>query len=169
MTKRVVALDACVLIHAVQGLRGASGDHASEAARCLALIEDLDEAGAVVVVPAPAYAEFLTGGNSPATPEERRLLEERFRIAPFDGRAAAIAARIAATYRGAAIPDGDPHRQMVKADFMILAVAVAVGADTIFTTDGTLDRRALGLIRVAPVPEFAKKVALFPDADQLEN
>jgi hypothetical protein len=39
MTKRVVALDACVLIHAVQGLRGAFGDHAREAERSSPLLK----------------------------------------------------------------------------------------------------------------------------------
>ena len=121
------------------GTNAAPVEHAR--ARVLALVETLDRAGEVVLIPAPALAEVLVtqGAN---VQEILTLLQGRsvIRIGTFDQRAAVeLALRLRA-----AIDAGDFREGLkitkgeMKFDRQIVAIAKVNGAATLYSDDENL-------------------------------
>lgn len=151
-------LDNHILIWGIRGI--ATPGQEAMINRAQGLFEDLDAADADILVPAVVVAEFLAGVPKPQHVGLIEVLNRRFQIAPFDVRTAAIAAEL---WREAA--ERNPHlrqqiqeifpgteRTKVKADLMILATALARGADVLYTHDGPLKTAAAGRIEVRELP-----------------
>ena len=153
-----VCLDNNILIWALRAV--ATPGQEGMVGRAQALLQDLDEADADILVPAVVVSEFLAGVPKPQHAGLLEVLNRRFQLPPFDVRSAAMAAEL---WRNAA--ERNPHlreqireafpateRAKIKADTMILATALARKADVIFTHDGPLRMVANGLIEVRDLP-----------------
>lgn len=153
-----VCLDNNILIWGVRGVATSGQEEMIQ--RAQAFFEDLDASDADILIPTVVVAEFLAG-----VPKQQHLglldvLHRRFQVVPFDVRTAAIAAEL---WRDAA--ERNPHlkdqirdafpgieRAKIKADLMILATALARGADVLYTHDGPLKMAAGGRIEVRELP-----------------
>ena len=119
------------------------------------LVDQLNDSGTQIVVPAPAFAEFLVVAGD-GSPDVIELLSGQapFSIEPFDSAAAIEAAASTRT----ALMQGDKRSgatgtwQCIKADRQIAAVAKLNGAETIYSNDSDMQRIAsLQGIQVVPV------------------
>lgn len=151
-------LDNNILIWGVRGVATSGQEEMIQ--RAQTFFEDLDTSDADILVPSVVVAEFLAG-----VPKQQHLglldvLNRRFQVVPFDVRTAAVAAEL---WRDAA--ERNPHlkdqireafpgteRAKIKADLMILATALARGADVLYTHDGPLKMAAEGRIEVRELP-----------------
>jgi predicted nucleic acid-binding protein len=161
-------LDNHILIWGVRGV--ATQGQEEMINRAQALFEDLDADDTDIMVPAVVVAEFLAGVPKPQHVGLLDVLNRRFQVVPFDVRTAAIAAEL---WRDAA--ESNPHlrdqireafpgteRAKIKADLMILASALARGADVLYTHDGPLKTAADGRIEVRNLPPPRRKQADLP-------
>lgn len=79
-------------------------------------------------------------------------LEKNFFIAPFDTKAAMLAAELQRECFGALKSDENISRQALKADIKIVATAIAHGAKAIYSDDSHFQRISNGRILVKQVP-----------------
>ena len=136
------------------------------------LIDDLENRGARVIVPAPALAEMLVLTEKNGS-ELVKVIEKQavFQIEPFR---AADAVEAAASTR-AALEKGDKKSgakrpwQCVKTDRQIIAVAKRCGAQTIYSNDADMRKLAGDLAVVSvwelPVPIEVLKLPFGEDGD----
>jgi len=163
-----VCLDNNVLIWGIRGV--STPGQEGMITRTQALLEDLDEADADVLVPAVVVSEFLAGVPKPQHTGLLEVLNRRFQLPPFDVRTAAVAAGL---WRDAA--ERNPHLKdlvkeafpgtataKIKADIMILATALVRKADVLYTHDGPLRTIADGLIEVRDLPPPRPKQSDLP-------
>lgn len=153
-----VCLDNHILIWGIRGI--CTPGQETMIRRSQALMEDLDEADANILVPAVVVSEFLAGVPKPQHQELINALNRLFQVAPFDIRTAAVAAGL---WRDAAERNpswkvllqetfpGTTHAK-IKADMMILATALVRKADILYTHDGPLRAIAADLIDVRDLP-----------------
>jgi hypothetical protein len=118
--------------------------HAKE--RIEHLVQQLDKAGAKVVIPTPALSEALVRAGVAGSQEILEKLQKFavFRVEPFDQRAAMEVAAMTrdALARGNKRGQSNATWAKVKFDRQIVAIAKVHGAATIYSDDG--DIRALG-------------------------
>lgn len=124
------------------------------------LVEELKKSKEPIVIPAPAWAEFLVfaGDDAPKYAAEVRS-GSTFRIEPFDDRAAIeiadveIKARKAGQKRGATI---DSPWQKVKFDRQIAAIAKVHSARVVYSDDADVVAHSadfgLHAVRLADLP-----------------
>jgi predicted nucleic acid-binding protein len=151
-------LDNHILIWAVRGI--STPGQESMIPRAAALLVDLDEANADILVPSVVVAEFLAGAPKETHTELLNVLNARFQLPPFDVRAAAVAAGLWRDYAARnpnlreRLKEEFPGTKSVKikADVQILATAIARSASVLYTHDGTLRAIADGLIEVRELP-----------------
>lgn len=122
------------------------GDKGQLNPRIAHLISTLDRAKATIVVPTPALSELLIGARDAAPRYLRAIsISGRFRVAPFDARAAVEAA---AAHREAIDrknkKEGSPSWDKVKYDRQILSIAIVEGASHLYSNDGDLKRISAG-------------------------
>lgn len=143
-----VCIDTHILIWGVQKV--ANSSQANKIQQSERFIQWLEENGHDIAVPAPALAEFLTGLTDDKANVIQGICIKRFKIMPFD---TAAASKYAEIYQGkkSVIPN---NRNLLKADCMIIAVAVTINADCIYSDDEDLKKVAEGFIEVRPVPEI---------------
>lgn len=107
-----------------------------------ATVRKLLEQGAELVIPTPSLAEMYAGGeDGERVAVELEKLGTVLSFEDFDDEAARIAGRLTRTWlvtRKQLQPA--PSRQLVKFDAMIVATAVAAGADCIVTTDIDIEK-----------------------------
>jgi predicted nucleic acid-binding protein len=151
-----VAIDTTILVWGVRKERPKDG-RADLVERCVRLIEWVESDGGSIIVPSIAAAEYLIGCSPESRELQRKELFENFFVAPFDGRAAAIAADlydrnlVAIARKGANAP-----RQSLKADFNVIATAIAHGASCIYAGDNHMEAFACGRIPVKTAPEMTE-------------
>jgi predicted nucleic acid-binding protein len=100
------------------------------------LVEQLREASARILIPAPVLSEFMTF----ASPDYLTVIHASayFEIAPFDERAALEAAIVLKKALKAGLGKKlglEGNWQKIKVDRQIVAIAKVGGAQTIYTTD----------------------------------
>ena len=145
----MAVFDATALIHLLEPDAPAIVDPATEApvsnakARFDYLVETLERDGKRVIIPAPALSEVLVYADD-AMARYLDVLNQssRFRIVPFDQRAAIELASI--------IRESSPERSLqvgasgtrasLKFDRQILAIARVQGETTIYSDDGDMDK-----------------------------
>jgi len=107
------------------------------------LLEELQKAGARVLVPTPVLAEFLVIADE-SGPDYLNLITDQafFEIAVFDALSAveAGAAQRKALLTGNQKLDLTGSRQCVKADRQIVAVAKTRNVDTVYTADTDIQK-----------------------------
>lgn len=139
---KLVAFDTQLLIWGVQGKAGAS--QSEMVPRTQSLIQELHEIErAHLMIPLPAAVEYVCGFDIPDQARQWAELSQRFRLIPFDLRAAQLAARI--ERRRSKSPERSDRtgqhgkavitRQQVKVDVQIIASAIAAGAVAIYTDE----------------------------------
>lgn len=160
MTRRVVLdtsflaplLDPTTPIRPVSGL-----SETDQRVRLTHFLGQCDAERAEILIPTPALAELLTL----ATREPQPILDlidrqARFRIVPFDRRAATECGHLIRSGFDLARSSRKP-RGLVKFDAMILAIAVVEGATTLCTDDDDLralaGQRGLTVLGLADLPQ----------------
>jgi predicted nucleic acid-binding protein len=159
----VTAIDTSVFIGAERALRAGAAAQVEDA-RCLELLKTLEEEKTFVVIPAIAAAEYLTGGLNPPSEDEVAMLLRSFPIAPFDAKAAIIAAQYTRAWRLATDNgslQGERSRGEVKADIQLVATAVAAGAAMLYTMDDKMHRPPAAPLMYREPKPFAEPVQLF--------
>lgn len=106
------------------------------------LIETLRQKREVVMVPTPAYAEFLVkSGNARSSYSERIEASNTFRIDPFSKRAAVECAQL--LEQAFKLKDRrNVTKTKFKFDWMIVATARAHGASCVYHLDSDIGRYA---------------------------
>jgi predicted nucleic acid-binding protein len=132
-------IDAMILIWALQGEGAKRGnprqkDLAEMQARATILLDVLEESGSEIVVPTVMVSELL----APIEPRFHGAfiaeIQSRFFTPLFDIRAASLAAELRQFQKG--LPkDPKTHRDIVKADTMIVATAKVAGATDFYSHD----------------------------------
>jgi predicted nucleic acid-binding protein len=122
------------------------GDKGQLDPRIAHLLSTLDRAKATIVVPTPALSELLIGARDAAPRYLKAIsISARFRVAPFDARAAVEAA---AAHREAIDrrnkKEGSPSWDKVKYDRQILSIAIVEGASHLYSNDDDLKRISIG-------------------------
>lgn len=128
--------------------------------RAKALLLDLVEERADIIVPSVVVSEFLTGIPNEQHAGTLKVLNKRFQLPPFDVRCAAVAASLWRSFAErnpslrSLLNEQFPgtQRAKIKADIQIIATAIARNADVIYTHDGALAMVAEGLIDVRELP-----------------
>jgi predicted nucleic acid-binding protein len=155
-------------------LRQASPSQAEMIERTGRFLASLENDGTIVIIPAPVLTECLRC----VKPEERGAFLARFiarfRVAPFDAKAAAIAASL---FLDGSLEHRCPKddelcsespslRRTLKYDAQIVAIASAFGVPIIYSTDERLASMAKRLkapyspVQVLPIPSVAEQQEL---------
>jgi|SRR5579872_6175171 len=151
-----VAIDTTILVWGVRKERPNDGrDDLIE--RCVRLIEWSHAKGDSVIIPSVAAAEYLIGCSDETRDAQRKELFENFFVAPFDGKAAEIAARLYDRNLFANVRQAtDKPRQCLKADYYVIATAIAHGAGCLYTDDKHMEDFAAGKLPVIGVPQLSE-------------
>ena len=128
---RVVAIDSQIL---VWGIRKKGPQERCDQARWL--FQELEDEDAQIIVPSVVLAEFLTKVEDANRLAVVSAVSGRFRVVPFDIKAAALAAELFVAGRAARTMKKTGSRNCLKADSMIVASAKVHGARTFYTDDG---------------------------------
>jgi hypothetical protein len=139
------------------------------------LVSQLSREKATIVVPAPAFAEFLAVVEEAGPAYLKQMNRSaRFEIASFDTKAAVEAAAILKSFkaggdkRGGATGDW----QRIKVDQQIIAVARSRGASHLYCSDGGIVTMSTRLelpctpVWRLPLPEEDVQPSLFPKDDE---
>lgn len=128
--------------------------------RAQRLLCDLDKQGARILIPTPIMWEYLLGISSANRDAALSTFNKRFRVIPFDALAASIASELWQNNKnngkaldGAAWRAGHGRTKM-KVDCQLVAVALANGADAIYSHDDDIRKYAGKRIPVLPLPEL---------------
>jgi rRNA-processing protein FCF1 len=164
---KVIAVDANFLI-ALGHPKTSTDDNA----RINDFLERVQKSKVQIIVPMPAFAEYLVRADAAATLAMQTFEKRAYvRLAPFDRVAAVECARIDRL----AIESGDKKDkakdswQKVKIDRQIISIAKANGAKMIISEDKSLRTHAHRngisalFIRELPLPESAKQGSLSLD------
>ena len=121
------------------------------------LVETLWDAKQKITIPAPALAELLAVASNPQELLEVIDSSRWFEIYPFDQRAAVECAELVrAAIRPGGKKDLTSTWAKAKFDYQVIAIAIVVGADTIYTDDEDIPRYLAGkpmrVIRIADLP-----------------
>ncbi len=152
-----VCLDTHIVIWGVQ--RKAKPQQRGMIERTRLFLQHLSDRRVTVVMPSIVVAELLVG-----IPVERheafyRLVEARFMVPPFDTLSASYFARIWQEKRDhpdikKILEDGETTKNILKADCMLVATALAIGASRIYSHDPHIRNFAGQHIMVSEIPEM---------------
>jgi len=149
----VDAIDTGVLIWGVK--QQSAKDRPDMVSRSIALLASLKRKHSVIMVPSIVAAEYLIDFPLDRQEAQIQVLGRNFFIAPFDAKAAAIAAEIySKKIMQQAQCDTNLGRQCLKADLKIIATAIAHGAAHIYTNDRHFNSIASGRIIVEDIPSL---------------
>jgi predicted nucleic acid-binding protein len=127
-------------------------------------IKHLDEKRIKILIPTVVYAESLMRIPKELHPMIQNLVERSFIISPFDAKAASIFAEVwqkgkeNGTIKGL-IKEGS-ERDFIKFDSQIIATAISLGAECIYSQDSDLTKLANGLIDIREIPNVAEQPPL---------
>lgn len=161
---RKVALDTNILIHGVQLKAGPGQEWKAE--RAAALLASLEMKEVIVVVPAPALAEYLSGLNDNEASQSLRVIQKRFVVAPLDIAAATMAGRLHRIARGdtdqGELVGGEvASKRQLKADVFITAVAKMQGCSALLTAENNFPRVCRDAIDVISLGDAYVDLPLF--------
>lgn len=127
-----------------------------------AFFEYLENDNAKVIVPSVVVAELLIKIPSSLHPMVTNLMQRTFIVPPFDLKAAMHFAKIWQEKKEQqVIQELDGTRQELKADCMIVAIAVAQNATCLLSYDDNLKKFAEGYIEVRKLPNLGYQTSLF--------
>ncbi|MCH8044425.1 MAG: PIN domain-containing protein [Planctomycetes bacterium] len=148
------AIDVHILIWGLRNQLPPDPERASLPARCAKLIEKLPSP---ILLPSVALGEYLIGCDPDTRDQELDEIARNYFVAPFDDKAAAIAAEIwdnkvvDRVKREAKI-----GKQAVKADIQILATAIAQGATSLYVEDRHYNNFLQDKIIIKSIPTEAE-------------
>lgn len=123
----MIAIDTSALIWAVKGSLDNKLTYSAQ-------MDAIKRMGGPIVLPTPALAEYLVRLNAQERSAAMAMVSDTMQIAPFDLRAVMYAADLFKGVKNRNKKKGS--RREFKLDAMILAVALANGADTFLYEDG---------------------------------
>ncbi|MEM9214632.1 MAG: PIN domain-containing protein [Cyanobacteria bacterium P01_F01_bin.150] len=121
------------------------------------LIQMCDENNIRVIVPSIVVAELLCNLPKKIHNDFRQLMQNRFIVSPFDTQAALHFANM---WQSRSTNRGGISRSEMKADFMIIAIALAHKAECIYSEDDGLTKFAKDYILVKPLPIVTKQLPI---------
>ncbi len=113
-----------------------------------------------LILTSQALAEFLVGYSADQMRASLVVVSRTFIIAPFDAKAAVIAAELQSNWKQLRDDHGGT-KQTIKADISVLASSIAIGADYLYTEDPQIGTIAKGRIIVRPLPPIETQSGLF--------
>ncbi|NOY42802.1 MAG: type II toxin-antitoxin system VapC family toxin [Planctomycetes bacterium] len=147
----MIALDTNVLVWGIRKVSCPTRPDLID--RCVQLIRDHKARHIEIMIPSIVLAEFLTGQDPVSQRSVKEIIGKAFFIAPFDAKAAVIAAELFDKQEfDAAKQESEVGRQCLKADYKILATAIAHGASAIYANDQHFIKFADGKIVVRDIP-----------------
>lgn len=133
--------------------------------RSKALIDRLDKTNKKLLVPAIVVGEFLIRIPAEAYQTTTNLIQRNFMVAQFDVRAASFYAKIWRAKQNKALLEelsaSGKTRQELKADRLIIATALANGAECIYSHDNGVIAFGKDFIDVRDVPPAPSQARLF--------
>jgi predicted nucleic acid-binding protein len=148
------------------GLREVATDGQEEMIpRTKQFLKDCEETSTRILVPSVVLAELLTAIEPKYHALTTNLLEKGFSIAPFDAAAAQAFAKLWQQRKESGLVDriraeDGATRQELKADCMIVAIALVRKAEAIYSHDGKLRKFSDGLVPVLEVPRLQEQPGL---------
>lgn len=148
----LICIDTQILIWAMK--EEATDGQESMILRSQALIDRLDKSNKKILIPAVVVGEFLIRMPDETHQTTANLLGRDFMVAAYDIRAAVYFAKLCREKSH----DRDLHnsgmtRQELRADRMIVATALAFGAECIYSHDRGVQTFGDGFIEVRDLPE----------------
>jgi predicted nucleic acid-binding protein len=144
----IVCFDAHIIIWGIRNL--ATLGQEEKRLRAKYLIDKCEQERKQIIVPSIVVAELLAGIEPDQRNDFISVMYKRFIIPPFDTQAAMLFSNIWHSKKHA--QRGDITRAEMKADYMIVAIAKARGAECIYTEDDGLKKFATGHIDIKPLP-----------------
>lgn len=152
---RNIALDANVVIDGLLSPKPNLPE--STVGKARQLISNLQKEGCRLYVPIPVVTEILVPLPIEDYDLELQTLNINFRLLPYDLNAAKICATLIAQHKQK--PDvkyyatqNQVSRERVKVDYQIIAIAMAGGADIIYSEDSAFRKFCEGYIDARPLP-----------------
>lgn len=156
---QLVCLDTQILIWGIKN--EATAGQEALIPKAQAFLKHLDKNQVQVLIPSIVIAEFLMRIPPEAHATIGNLIQRSFVVAPFDLQASAHFARLWQLHHAVAeapLAGADTFtRSALKADCMIVAAAIARGADCIYSYDKGLKKFANGQIEVLPIPDILEQ------------
>lgn len=153
----MICFDTNPVIWGVQGVPDAA--QPDLVPRTQAFLATLAAAGTRVLIPAPVLAEYLVGFSDADMQGQAVAVGKRFFVAPFDVRAALVAAELGRDALSRVRQAGhNVSKQQVKVDVQVVAIAIVHGCTEIVSHDPHLGTIANGKIVVRSVPLAAPPV-----------
>ncbi len=163
---KLVCFDTQVIIWGIKG--AATPGQENMIAKAKALIAKCEEQTVRIIVPSLVVAELLMALEPRIHNDFISFMNQHFIVPTFDLKAAAVFAslwRDRQSVLGKLDLKIDKTRAEMKADFMIVAVAIAQGADCIYTEDSLLEKFAQNRISVRSIPATREQLSLDLDND----
>ena len=156
-----IGIDAQILIWGIK--RQATPNRQQMIPRAERFFRRCKDDGKRIYVPAQSLAELLVGYSAAQRRQTLATLPKSFLIAPFDAKAAAIAAELQHNWDHLKQVGSEYGitRQQIKADINVLASAIAAGASYLYSEDGQMKSFAQGKIIVCGLPEMDDQKSLF--------
>lgn len=150
----LVCFDTQVVIWSVKGEAKPGQEDMIPKARHL--LQKCEDEGIKIVIPSIVIAELLSGLNPERHNDFSRTMQKRFIVPPFDTMAAAYFAKIWRSKKQIRQELTDTKmatRAEMKADSMIVAIAVAHKVSCIYSHDEPLKKFAKGFVDTRELPE----------------
>lgn len=143
----MVTFDTMALIWGVQRTSRKGQEHMIE--WTAALLKDLKSRGIRLALTAVSLGEYLAKFDESELPEQLAEIQRNFIVYPYDGKAAAIAAKLWQKHAAKRTLD----RATLKADIQIVATAKSAGIGTIYSQDPHIKKIGSGELLVKEIPD----------------
>ncbi|MGV3485363.1 MAG: type II toxin-antitoxin system VapC family toxin [Planctomycetaceae bacterium] len=153
----MIAIDTNILIWGVRKAPDpARPDYVERAAE---LIKDQHDMKQPILIPSVVLSEYLVGQEESRHAQVIAALGKSFYIAPYDTKAAMIAAKLFNRKTYGDIKAGHAVQgQCLKADYKVLATAIAHGATALYVDDGWFKKIVQSHIAIRDLPPLRKHV-----------
>jgi len=155
---KAVCVDTHIIIWGIKE-ESTSGQE-DQVVRAKLLLDELDSKKVPVIIPSVVLAELLM--RIPRSEHQQFIhkLEKRFIISPFDGKASSVFGNLWQTKNGVRKDEPECTRDHLKADLMILSIAIAENTKQIFSSDPHIQRAAQGIINCTDIPTNPSQLSL---------
>lgn len=144
-----ISIDSQILIWAIK--KQATENRREMIVRAEQFFLQCHERRETLILTAQALSEFLVGYDDAQVRASVAEISRSFVIAPFDTKAAVIAAELQRDWKQLRAEHGGT-KPTIKADINVLASSIAAGANYLFTEDARIAAIAKERIQVRPLP-----------------
>lgn len=157
----MICFDTMVVIWGVQGI--ARQAQRPMIARTKRYIRYLSEKRVQIAIPTPVLFEYLVPFSAEQARAQAEVIEQSFYVPSFDLPASALAAEILRNRElvDAIRAEHRLHKEALKTDAQILAVAITNSAEKLISSDAHMPKLAAGRIPVTDVPGIDDQLELF--------